>query len=62
MMASDSLYRLEQMGMVAVNTVVDVFIYYVATVYSEDRPEGLMAFLWLTMLKEVLKFSEQGHK
>jgi hypothetical protein len=32
--ATDSKYRLEQMGMIAVNNIADVFIYYVATVYT----------------------------
>ena len=30
--ATDSMYRLEQMAMIAVNNIADVFIYYVATV------------------------------
>jgi hypothetical protein len=32
--ATDSMYRLEQMAMIAVNNIADVFIYYVATVYA----------------------------
>ena len=32
--ATDSMYRLEQMSMIAVNNIADVFIYYVATVYT----------------------------
>jgi len=32
--ATDSKYRLEQMAMVAVNNIADVFIYYVATLYT----------------------------
>lgn len=32
--ATDSMYRLEQMAMIAVNNIADIFIYYVASVYG----------------------------
>jgi hypothetical protein len=37
--ANDSVYRLEQMSMIAVNNMADIFIYYVATVYQETNEQ-----------------------
>jgi len=33
--ATDSIYRLEQMSMIAVSNISDIYIYYIATVYQE---------------------------
>jgi hypothetical protein len=33
--ATDSIFRLEQMSMIAVNNISDIYIYYIATVYQE---------------------------
>ncbi len=51
------------MSMIAVNNMSDIFIYYMATIYQETNEHqfSLLAFLWLTLLKELLKFAEKGH-
>ena len=36
--ATDCKYRLEQMSMIAVNNISDIFIYYIATVYQDSGP------------------------
>ena len=35
--ATDSIYRLEQMSMIAVNNITDIYIYYIATVYQDNN-------------------------
>jgi hypothetical protein len=37
MTATDSIYRLEQMSMIAVNNITDIYIYYIATVYQDNN-------------------------
>jgi hypothetical protein len=54
------------MSIIAVNNLSDIFIYYIATVYSDlEDPEGqkftLLAFLWLNLLKLLLEYAEKGN-
>ena len=64
---SDACYRLEQMSIIAVNNLSDIFIYYTATVFSDpnEEEEGhrftLLAFLWLNLLKLLLEYAEKGN-
>jgi hypothetical protein len=60
----DSHYRLEQMCMIAVNNQCDIFIYYLATAYSQPAsPEHFQLFnyLWLHLLKLLLNYAEQAN-
>ena len=60
--SGDAGYRLEQMCMIAVNNLSDIFIYYIATVHRESEAvEGrhqLLSYLWLSLLKVLLNYAE----
>ena len=52
----DSNFRLEQISLIAVNNLSDIFIYYISAIFSKQQAMSdptqfqLMAQLWLNLL------------
>jgi hypothetical protein len=52
------------MSIIAVNNLSDIFIYYISTVFFDserDTSFGLLAFLWLHLLRVLLDYAEKGN-